>query len=132
DETFVRRRSKSVARRRACGPRSAQRSAAGSSRSFASAAHRVLGRTHLRTVALAASLMLLSCGGPPSNIDPVTPGPHLPLPVVPNPGNPVIAHPSIVPIFFSDHPYKTELKAFTAWVMTSDWYASTLSEYGIS
>lgn len=54
-----------------------------------------------------------------------------PLPQVTSFGGPIMAHPQVVPIFYSDDPDASTLMSFSRWVVTSDWLADVGTEYGV-
>lgn len=64
---------------------------------------------------------LLACGDPDRS----------PLPQIETSGGPIMAHPQIAPIFFSDDPDVTTLADFHRWLVASDWLGEVGAEYGV-
>lgn len=58
-------------------------------------------------------------------------GPHAPIPQIPNQGGGVFAHVKLITINFADDPHEAELSRFGDWVVTSNWWHSVGSEYGV-
>lgn len=75
-------------------------------------------------VIVAGVCLFIGCGGADGLDRP-------PLPQVTTFGGPIMAHPQLVPIFFSDDPDITTLTSFSRWIVTSDWLADAGAEYGV-
>jgi hypothetical protein len=77
--------------------------------------------------ALLACVLLAGCGGDdgPAEL------PDVLLPTITSHGGPVMAHPQLVPIFYSDDPDAVPLTRFNEWVVTSSWLAQVGTEYGV-
>src|SRR5690348_2574398 len=78
--------------------------------------------------ALLACVLVAGCGGDdgPAKL------PDVLLPTITSRGGPVMAHPQIVPIFYSDDPDVVPLTRFASWVGTSQWLAEVGTEYGVT
>jgi hypothetical protein len=80
---------------------------------------------NLRSLALLASLLLVSChGDAPNGQTPL-------LPAVADVGGPKLAHLRLVPIFFSDDGDADTLTAFSQWIVGSHWLDEVGGEYGV-
>jgi hypothetical protein len=77
--------------------------------------------------ALLVCVLVAGCGGD----DGPAVLPDVLLPTITSRGGPVMAHPQIVPIFYSDDPDIVPLTRFASWVVTSRWLAETGTEYGV-
>jgi hypothetical protein len=53
------------------------------------------------------------------------------LPEVSDIGGPKMAHPQLVPIFFSDDPDVAALTSYSQWIVTSGWLHAVGAEYGV-
>jgi hypothetical protein len=76
--------------------------------------------------AMLACFLFAACG----HDDPVE-LPDILLPTFASLGGPVIAHPQLVPIFYSDDPDAEPLTRYSEWIVTSSWIDQVGSEYGV-
>jgi len=77
------------------------------------------------------ALALLACGVLPAGCGDSPPDDPPHLPVISDVGGPRMAHPQLVPIFFSDDPDAATLTSFNQWIVTSRWLAEVGAEYGV-
>lgn len=77
--------------------------------------------------AIAACVLAAGCGGDdgPAKL------PEVLLPTIASRGGPVMAHPQLVPIFYSDDPDAGPLGLWSQWVGTSSWLGQVGTEYGV-
>jgi hypothetical protein len=54
-----------------------------------------------------------------------------PFPQMPDNGGPVLHHPAVVSLTFTDDPDAGELRAFASWIVQSDWLAAIGADYGV-
>jgi hypothetical protein len=74
---------------------------------------------------LACVLLAAGCSDDPAEL------PDVLLPTISSLGGPVIAHPQLVPMFYSDDPDAEPLTRFSQWVVTSSWLDQVGAEYGV-
>jgi len=86
------------------------------------------------------ALALLGCSGDDSPakdagadvvVDAGYPGPHPAPPQVRNQQGPVLATPRVVPVFFANDAYQTQVEDFLAKLAGSTYWTATTSEYGV-
>jgi hypothetical protein len=74
-----------------------------------------------------ALVLLLATGCGDNTLDP----PIFELPVVADLGGPRMAHPQLVPIFYSNDPDIEALTRFSEWIVSSRWLEEVGADYGI-
>ena len=70
--------------------------------------------------------------GPEATIDAGYPGPHPAPPQIRNQQGPVLATPRVVPVFFANDAYQSQVEDFLAKLAGSTYWTATTSEYGVS
>jgi hypothetical protein len=60
-----------------------------------------------------------------------TPATHPPLPIIPNQGGPIVAHPEVVTITWASDPLAPDLEAFDDWMVASSFWQGLMGEWGV-
>ena len=64
-------------------------------------------------------------------VDAGYPGPHPAAPQLRNQGGPIVATPRVVPIFFSNDAFQSQVEDFLSKLAASSYWTATTSEYGV-
>ncbi|HEY2365215.1 MAG TPA: hypothetical protein VGH87_02475, partial [Polyangiaceae bacterium] len=88
---------------------------------------------------IAFAFALVGCSGDdstakdagPEAVDAGYPGPHPAPPQVRNQQGPILATPRVVPIFFANDAYQSQVEDFLAKLAASPYWAATTAEYGV-
>ncbi len=59
------------------------------------------------------------------------PGPHEPIPQMPNNGGAILDHVQLITLSFADDPHRPTLDAFSDWVVQSQWWSTVGTQYAV-